>query len=145
MIKVTCNGCFDGLHYGHLFFLGYAKALGDKLFVGINSDVYIKKQKRPLPYFNQEKRKQALLSLGIVDEVIIFNEENPCKFIEKIKPDIHCVGEEYKGTAIEEKTVKQLGGKMCWVPRTNLWSSSKLSLIQRAMVEHFMENITDVR
>lgn len=145
MIKVTCNGCFDGLHYGHLFFLGYAKAKGDKFIVGINSDDYIKRQKRSSPYFNQDKRKQALLSLGIIDDVVIFNEENPCTFIEMIKPDIHCVGEEYKGKAIEEKTVNNFGGKMCWVPRTNFWSSSKLSVIQHAMVEHFMENITYVR
>lgn len=136
---VTCNGCFDGLHPGHLFFLGYARAQGENLIIGINSDDYISRKKRPKPNFNEIQRRDVLLSLGIAKDVIIFNEDNPIEFIKKIKPDIHCVGEEYKGTAIETSTVESIGGKMCWVPRTNFWTTSKLDDISYQWVVEFLK------
>ncbi len=138
-ILVSCNGCFDGLHPGHLFFLGYAKAQGDRFIVGINSDDYIIRKKRNKPNFSSEVRSKIILSLGIVDEVVVFNEDDPRKFILRTMPNIHCIGEEYKETAIEREVVKETGGKICWVPRTNIWSTSKMSDVWHEWVGELMK------
>lgn len=136
---VTCNGCFDGLHPGHLFFLGYAKAQGDKLVVGINSDEYISQNKRKQPLFDQETRKNVLLALGVVDEVHIFYEDNPIEFIRSVQPQVHCTGEEYRGKAVEMTIVRQIGAEMCWVPRTKIWSTSQLTEMGFEWVKAFMD------
>lgn len=125
MTIVTCNGCFDGLHHGHLFFLGYCLAQGNKLIVGINSDEYIfhHKRKNPIP---QQKRISDLMELGFVDCVQVFSDENPISFIRSVKPDIHCISEEYKGVAIEEQICRELGIKVVYVPRVGKWSSTSI-------------------
>jgi D-beta-D-heptose 7-phosphate kinase/D-beta-D-heptose 1-phosphate adenosyltransferase len=125
MIIVTCNGCFDGLHPGHLFFLGFSRGQGDVLIVGINSDTYIQRHKRinPIP---QLERKQALLDLGFIKEVVIFDEENPIQFISDVKPNIHCTGQEYEGRAVEATICNELGTKIVYVPRIGKWSTTAL-------------------
>lgn len=126
---VTCNGCFDGLHPGHLFFLGYCKALGDKLVVGINSDEYIKENKRVKPHFNEKQRKLMLKKTGVVDRVIVFNENSPIEFMKKVGPDIHCTGEEYlDGVCPEEPYCKEHDIRLVYVPRTKInWSTSSFT------------------
>lgn len=95
-IVLAC-GCFDILHSGHIDLLQKAKKLGKTLIVGINSDKSIRKLKGPdRPYFNQAFRKQQLLALKCVDKVIIFNESNPARLIERIKPNIFVKGNDYK-------------------------------------------------
>ena len=123
-IIVTCNGCFDGLHPGHLFFLGFCRALGTRLIVGINCDEYIAKNKRPKPFYSAKKRKQMLMNLGIIDNVVVFTEDNPVQFIVKIKPDIHCTGEEYRNNCAEEKICNALNIKLFFVPRISQWSTT---------------------
>ena len=123
---VTCNGCFDSLHPGHLFFLGFCRGQGDELYVGINSDDYIrnKKQREPVP---EEKRRAALMELGFITGVTVFREPNPCQFIQSIKPQVHCTGEEYQnGTCAEAGICASLGIKLVYVPRVGDWSSTSL-------------------
>ena len=89
MTVVFTNGCFDVLHRGHIEYLKKSKELGDYLIVGINSDRSVKKLKgddRPL--YTQEDRKFFLEELRCVDEVIIFDEDDPIELIKKVKPDI---------------------------------------------------------
>lgn len=94
---VFTNGCFDILHRGHLEYLKKAKALGDYLIVGINTDESVKRLKgvdRPINCLSD--RIQFLESLKFVDRVIPFSEDNPYELIKSIKPDILVKGGDYK-------------------------------------------------
>jgi len=93
---VFVNGIFDILHPGHIQLFRYAKSLGGKLIVGINSDratKILKGKERPIN--NQEDRKLILKSLGFIDEVIIFDDVRTGRIIRKLKPDIVVRGNEY--------------------------------------------------
>jgi rfaE bifunctional protein nucleotidyltransferase chain/domain len=124
MIKVTCNGCFDGLHAGHMFFLGYALAQGDSLVVAINSDDYIIRSKNRDPNFSQEERKRHLMDLGFIDKVVIFDEETPEEFLLREQPDIHVNGSEYGEDCVESVVLKKIGAKLSLVPRIGKWSTT---------------------
>jgi len=121
---VTCNGCFgQELHPGHYFFLGFARGLGDELVVGINSDRYIREHKgyEPIP---EGERVEMLMRLGFIREVVVFRESDPIEFIRKVRPDIHCTGEEYRhGTCKEEAICRALWIKLVFVPRIGSWST----------------------
>ena len=93
---VFTNGVFDILHVGHLKLLKHAKTLGKKLIVGINSDASVKRIKGDTrPVNDQHTRKQALIELGYIDEVIIFDDDTPLETIESIRPDIIVKGGDY--------------------------------------------------
>ena len=124
-VLVTCNGCFDGLHFGHLFFLGFCRGQGSRLIVGINTDEYIIGNKRPNPT-PQLQRYEALTNLGFIEKVEIFSEFDPRSFILRNRPNVHCIGEEYKDTAVELQTCKDLGIKVVYVPRIGTWSTTSL-------------------
>ena len=92
---VFTNGTFDLLHPGHIKVLKFAKSLGDKLIVGINSDKTIKILKcKDRPVNNQADRKIILESLRFVDKVVIFNELRTGDVVKKIKPDVVVKGYE---------------------------------------------------
>jgi len=93
---VFTNGVFDILHVGHLKLLNYAKTLGNRLIVGINSDSSVKRLKGDLRPINEEDtRKESLLELGFVDDVIIFEEDTPLEAITRLEPDIIVKGGDY--------------------------------------------------
>tara|TARA_B100000035_G_scaffold163433_1_gene139215 strand:- start:4606 stop:5856 length:1251 start_codon:yes stop_codon:yes gene_type:complete len=93
---VWTNGVFDILHTGHLKLLRHAHTLGKRLVVGINSDSSVKRLKGELrPINDQETRKEALLNLGFVDDVVIFEEDTPYEIIKEIQPDIIVKGGDY--------------------------------------------------
>src|SRR3989344_1680230 len=110
---VTTNGVFDILHIGHIRYLQKAKKLGDVLIVAINSDSSVRKIKGPKrPLNNENDRAEMLASLQCIDFVAIFDEENPIKFLEEIKPDVHAKGGDYKISQIIEKdTVEKNNGR----------------------------------
>jgi rfaE bifunctional protein, domain II len=86
---VFTNGCFDLLHVGHVRYLQEAKALGDVLVVGINSDASVKRLKGPTrPVQNESDRAEILAALGAVDMTVIFTEDTPENLIHAVKPDI---------------------------------------------------------
>ena len=93
---VFTNGVFDILHVGHLKLLSYAKTLGNRLVVGINSDSSVKRLKGDLRPINDEStRKESLLMLGFVDEVIVFEEDTPLETMTKLEPNIIVKGGDY--------------------------------------------------
>src|SRR5437764_6360998 len=85
---ILANGCFDLLHVGHVRYLAGAKALGDVLIVGINSDEHAHKLKGPgRPFLPQNERAELISALRCVDFVTIFDEPTVEELIRAIKPD----------------------------------------------------------
>ncbi len=123
---VTTNGVFDILHIGHIRYLQEAKKLGDILIVAINSDSSTKKIKGPKrPLNNEDDRAEALAALECVDYVIIFNEEDPIKVLQEIKPYIHAKGGDYNiNQIIEKDTVEKNNGKIVLIPKVKDYSTT---------------------
>ena len=95
-VVVWTNGVFDILHIGHLKLLRHAHSLGNRLIVGINSDASVKRLKGDLrPINDQDTRKELLLELGFVDDVIIFDEDTPLEAMTVLEPDIIVKGGDY--------------------------------------------------
>ena len=110
---VTCNGSFDLLHAGHLFFLLEARKQGDVLIIGLNSDKSVQAYKGPQRPIVDEKHRAVLLSgFFCVDYVVLFDETDPRNFLSAVRPDVHCNGEEYGVNCIEADTVNQCNGKL---------------------------------
>ncbi len=111
---VFTNGCFDLLHPGHIAYLTEAKALGDVLVVGLNSDASVRRLKGPKrPLLSQEERRTMLLALRMVDDVAIFDEDTPNALIAALKPDIHVKGGDYNVDDLPETAVvRAYGGEV---------------------------------
>lgn len=100
---VFTNGVFDILHAGHVQILRRAKALGDVLVVGINSDASTRRLKGPARPVNHERDRLALVSaLESVDHAIVFEEDNPAELIRALRPHIHVKGGDYTPDALPE-------------------------------------------
>lgn len=125
---VTTNGVFDILHIGHIRYLKEAKKLGDVLIVAINSDSSTKQIKGPKrPLNNENDRLEALAALECVDYITLFNEKNPIKFLEEIKPNIHAKGGDYKIERIIEKdVVEKNDGRIVLIPEVKGYSTTNL-------------------
>lgn len=86
---VFTNGCFDILHRGHLMYLNEARALGDELIIGLNSDTSVKRLKgEDRPVNNEDDRLYMLENLKAVSKVFIFEEDTPYDLIDAVKPNI---------------------------------------------------------
>lgn len=93
---VFTNGCFDILHRGHVEYLSAARALGDILVVGLNSDDSVRRLKGPGRPINPVEDRAAILdALRAVDFVTVFDEDTPYQLIEAIKPDVLVKGGDY--------------------------------------------------
>lgn len=93
---VFVNGIFDILHPGHIQLLKFAKSIGDKLIVGINSDRTARLLKGPeRPINDQNIRKFTLESLGYADEVVIFDDVRIGNIVRELKPDILVQSDEH--------------------------------------------------
>jgi D-beta-D-heptose 7-phosphate kinase/D-beta-D-heptose 1-phosphate adenosyltransferase len=96
MKRIWTNGCFDVLHIGHMRLFKYAKSLGDYLTVGIDSDKRVKKLKGPLRPINSEIfRKEMLLSIKWIDNVVVFDDESELDFLVSKLADKMVVGSDY--------------------------------------------------
>ncbi len=94
---VFTNGCFDILHAGHIKYLTEAKALGNILILGLNSDASVKRLKgNDRPINNEQDRSVVLSALCSVSYIVIFNENTPYELIDIIKPDILVKGGDWK-------------------------------------------------
>src|SRR5438093_9594001 len=101
---VLANGCFDVLHVGHIRYLQAAKALGDLLIVGVNSDEQTRQLKgdgRPL--VPQNERAEIVASLETVDFVTIFDEPTVEQLLLALKPDVHAKGTDYTEDSVPER------------------------------------------
>lgn len=94
---VFTNGCFDLIHAGHIEILSQARALGDRLIVGLNSDHSVNELKGAgRPVITQDDRVKILSALRPVDLVVIFTEPTPAELIAVLRPDILVKGREYR-------------------------------------------------
>jgi D-beta-D-heptose 7-phosphate kinase/D-beta-D-heptose 1-phosphate adenosyltransferase len=93
---VFTNGCFDILHIGHVRYLKDAKALGDILVIGLNSDKSVSAIKPKRPITSQDQRAEVLSALEVVDYVTLFDEDTPYELIKLLKPDVLVKGGDWK-------------------------------------------------
>ena len=114
---VCTNGVFDLLHYGHLRYLLEARALGDLLVVGLNSDASTRRYKGPArPLVPEHERAALLLALEPVDYVTIFDEPTAERLVDELRPEIYCKGGDYAGAGAkalpEAAVVERYGGRV---------------------------------
>jgi len=129
MTVVFTNGVFDILHPGHVRYLQEARALGDKLIVGINSDRSARALgKAPDRPINPEsERAEVLRALAAVDEVVIFDEDTPHEIISKIQPDILVKGADWGENAIVGRDVVEArGGRVVRIPLATGYSTTSI-------------------
>ncbi len=114
MTTVFTNGCFDLLHVGHLRLLWFARSQGDRLVVGLNSDESVRRLKGPTrPITPVDERREMLLALEPVDQVIIFHEDTPLNLIEALRPEVLVKGPDYAGReCCGAKLVESYGGRV---------------------------------
>jgi len=94
---VFTNGCFDLLHFGHIHYLAEARALGERLIVGLNSAESVKRLKGAHRPINDEATRQHLLAaLECVDAVVVFEEDTPLELIKIILPDVLVKGGDWQ-------------------------------------------------
>lgn len=125
---VFTNGCFDLMHPGHIALLSRAKAAGDILIVGMNSDASVRRikgDKRPI--VPQQARSIVLAGLACVDYVVIFDESTPLELISAIKPDILVKGADWKAADIVGRdVVLQNKGKIVRIKLKKGYSTTQI-------------------
>jgi len=111
---VFANGVFDLLHPGHVRLLADARALGDLLIVGINSDRSVRANKGPSrPVTPAPERAEILGALAVVDAVVVFDDETPQRLIESLQPDVLVKGADWGADAIVGRAeVEARGGRV---------------------------------
>ncbi|MGL5271031.1 MAG: D-glycero-beta-D-manno-heptose 1-phosphate adenylyltransferase [Selenomonadaceae bacterium] len=111
---VFTNGCFDIVHAGHVKYLQQAKACGDYLILGLNSDASVQRLKGPQrPLNNELDRAEVIGALKAVDAVVLFEEQTAEALIAKVKPDVYVKGGDYTlETLPEAKIVQTYGGRV---------------------------------
>ena len=108
---VFTNGVFDLLHIGHLRYLQRARALGDALIVGVNSDRSVRSNKGPgRPMTPQDERAEVLTALACVDGTVIFDEDTPHDVIAALQPDILVKGADWAENAIVGREIVEARG-----------------------------------
>jgi len=117
---VVTNGCFDLLHRGHVTYLECARALGDALLVGVNSDASVSELKGPdRPVNNESDRAFVLAALESVDGVCVFTDKTALGLLATVKPDIYAKGGDYTIDTInqeERRLIEQQGGTVAILP-----------------------------
>jgi rfaE bifunctional protein nucleotidyltransferase chain/domain len=108
---VFTNGVFDLLHPGHVRYLQHARALGDVLVVGLNSDRSVRANKGSgRPITPERERSEILAALRAVDGVVIFDEDTPRDLIAAIQPDILVKGADWAENAIVGRDIVEARG-----------------------------------
>ena len=125
---VFTNGVFDLLHPGHVRYLQAARAEGDLLIVGLNSDRSVRANKGPdRPITPERERAEILAALKYVDAVVVFDEETPAEIIRAIQPDVLVKGADWAADAIVGRdTVEARGGRVVRIPVEPGWSTSAI-------------------
>lgn len=125
---VFTNGVFDLLHPGHVDVLLAARRQGDTLLVGINSDDSVRRLKGPSrPVRTERERAYVIAALGMVDAVVIFEQDTPLELIRALEPDVLVKGGDYaEASVVGAKEVRALGGRVVIVPLTPGHSTSAI-------------------
>src|SRR5712692_9878285 len=130
---VFTNGCFDLLHVGHTRYLQQARAMGDMLVVGVNTDASVRRLKGPQrPLVPEAERAELIAALECVDHVILFDEDTPEALIAEVRPYRHVKGGDYQADDLPEtRLVRDLGGEVVILPFTE--GRSTTTLVQNIM------------
>jgi rfaE bifunctional protein nucleotidyltransferase chain/domain len=133
---VFTNGCFDILHVGHARYLAQARALGDLLVVGLNSDESVRGLKGPQrPLIPEAERAEMLAHLESVDYVCLFGESRPDNLLEVVRPHIHAKGGDYRAEDLPEaEAVRRHGGEIAILPLVE--GRSTTNVIARVLEVH---------
>lgn len=125
---IFTNGVFDLLHPGHLRYLKKARALGDVLVVGLNSDNSVRRNKgNNRPILPENERVKLVAALEMVDYVTVFEEDTPFELITAIQPDVLVKGGDYHlHDIVGRDAVEARGGKVLTIPFEEGFSSSEI-------------------
>lgn len=125
---VFTNGCFDLMHIGHVDYLEKARALGDRLVVGLNTDASVQRIKGPSrPICDDFSRSRVLAALQSVDMVVFFDQDTPFDLIRALNPDILTKGQDYSiENIVGADFVLQNGGMVKTIPFVEGYSTSAI-------------------
>jgi rfaE bifunctional protein nucleotidyltransferase chain/domain len=134
---VFTNGVFDILHLGHVTYLEAAKAQGDKLVLGLNSDESVRRlNKGPERPINPEHaRKGVLMALKAIDAVVVFGDDTPLELIKALEPDVLVKGGDYdpnetdpskKTFMVGSTEVRASGGEVIAIPLVDGFSTTNI-------------------
>jgi rfaE bifunctional protein nucleotidyltransferase chain/domain len=125
---VLANGCFDLLHVGHVRYLAAARAQGDVLVVGVNSDASARRLKGPgRPVLDERARARLVAALAAVNYVVIFDAMDVTELLERLRPDVHAKGTDYTAETVPEAAVaRRLGIRVAIVGDPKAHSTSEL-------------------
>jgi len=125
---VFTNGVFDLLHPGHVRYLQQARALGDALIVGVNSDRSVRANKGAgRPVVPDAERAEIVAALSPVDAVVVFDEDTPHELVAAIQPDILVKGADWAADAIVGRDIVEArGGQVVRIPVEPGYSTSAL-------------------
>ncbi len=133
---VFTNGCFELLHIGHVQYLQAARAEGDVLVVGMNSDHSVRQIKGPRrPVVPENERAEVLASLACVDFVSLFDEPDPLEIIRSLLPDVLVKGADWAEDAIVGRDIVEAhGGRVVRIPLTQ--GASTTSIIEKILASY---------
>lgn len=126
---VFTNGCFDLLHRGHVEYLASARALGDALVVGVNTDASVRRLDKggDRPLVGESDRALVLAALEAVDAVCLFDEDTPRELIAELLPDVLVKGGDYRPeTVVGREDVEAAGGRVAIIPFVEGYSTTQL-------------------
>ncbi len=134
---VFTNGCFDLLHKGHVTYLAKAAELGNQLVVGINSDDSVRRLEKgsDRPINTEAARAFVLAALGVIDMVVVFNEDTPESLIHALEPDVLVKGADYdpnerdttsKTYIVGSDFVRENGGEVCVIDMVDGFSTTAI-------------------
>jgi rfaE bifunctional protein nucleotidyltransferase chain/domain len=128
---VFTNGCFDLLHRGHVHLLRQSKALGDVLIVAINTDRSAKAIKGlARPVLSEQDRVELIAAMEMVDYVTLFDEPDPTRLIEVLRPNVLAKGGDWSvDKIVGSDIVQKAGGKVAVIPYLKGFSTTEI--IQR--------------
>lgn len=114
---VFTNGCFDLMHAGHATYLQFARAQGDALVVGLNSDASVRRYKgEKRPIVDERNRARMMAALECVDYVAVFDEDEPKALIAELLPDVLVKAEDWAHYVSGRETVESRGGRVVLAP-----------------------------
>lgn len=130
---VFTNGCYDLIHVGHVRYLSEARALGDVLVVGVNSDASIRQIKDPKrPIVSENERLEVLSAFWFIDYLVLFNDLTPITLITSLTPDILVKGGDWALDQIVGRDhVEQHGGEVIRIKTVE--GASTTSIIERVL------------
>jgi D-beta-D-heptose 7-phosphate kinase/D-beta-D-heptose 1-phosphate adenosyltransferase len=125
---VFTNGVFDLLHRGHVEYLEDARALGDRLVIGLNTDASVRRLKGPSrPIMGEQDRAAVVRALACVDLVVLFDDDTPLRLIEAVRPNVLVKGGDYSLDAIVGREfVESHGGRVETIALREGLSSSEI-------------------